>query len=500
MKRLITFVLLVACVAVSRAEDVIQVVPFETRAGVTTDDIECFSIEMRNSEKMLAFQFDILLPEGMTFDNTDGLDPFEFNEDRVSYTVDRRGNKTFDYLAEYSDPFDGGWITVTVFTLEAEGELIGYDGEILRVYYLTDENMKSGIYPVRIRNTVFVNADNKKSKPTESTSYITIGESPLRSEETVSLKELTSYVPSFTVEAINSQMAANSLITLLDLSAADSLGAVPVMGNKNGFVKLSETAAGKPIMSAAVNIITSNGESATCANLSLTDGDWAFCSPMNFSATKASFNRVFKGGLWSTVCLPFNVSAEQLAQIKARGAEVERLVSYNAATQVLRFEAVDEMFANTPYIVKSETDCMLFSDFSDVVVVASDVMSSVECEDLCMTGVFSTTILNSDASNCYYGFDSVDGDFVRINSNGKAYPFRAYVMLPSSIAAAKRICVEHGNGELTGVKSLNGGNNATFTEVYTVDGRLIRKVNAKGSLEDLAPGVYIVAGRKVLID
>ena len=164
---------LAAGMTAGKAEDVIQVVPFETTAGVTTDDMQSFSIEMRNSEKMLAFQFDILLPEGMSFDNTDGLDPFEFNEDRVSYTVDRRGNKTFDYLAEYSDPFDGGWITVMVFTLEAEGELTGLDGEIMRVYYLTDENMKSGVYPVRIRNTVMTNADNtKKFKPVESTSYI----------------------------------------------------------------------------------------------------------------------------------------------------------------------------------------------------------------------------------------------------------------------------------------------------------------------------------------
>ena len=165
-KILFILVFLIVGIATGGAENVIQVVPFETTAGVTTDDVQSFSIEMRNTEKMLAFQFDILLPEGISLDNTDGLDPFEFNEDRVSYTVDRRGNKTFDYLAEYSDPFDGGWITVMVFTLEAEGELDGLDGEIMRAYYLTDESMKPGVYPVRIRNTVITNADNtKKFKP-----------------------------------------------------------------------------------------------------------------------------------------------------------------------------------------------------------------------------------------------------------------------------------------------------------------------------------------------
>ena len=118
---MIVLLFLMVVHTIGKAENIIQVVPFETKAGITTDDMQSFSIEMRNSEKMLAFQFDILLPEGMSFDNTDGLDPFEFNEDRVSYTVDRRGNKTFDYLAEYSEPFDGGWITVMVFTLEEDG-------------------------------------------------------------------------------------------------------------------------------------------------------------------------------------------------------------------------------------------------------------------------------------------------------------------------------------------------------------------------------------------
>ena len=101
-----------------KAENVVQVVPFETQAGITTDDMAYFSLNMSNEVEMVAFQFDILLPEGMTFDTTDGLNPFEFNEERVPYTVDRKGNKTFKYDVQHSDPFDGGWVTVMVFTLE----------------------------------------------------------------------------------------------------------------------------------------------------------------------------------------------------------------------------------------------------------------------------------------------------------------------------------------------------------------------------------------------
>lgn len=500
MKRILMLFFLAAGMTAGKAEDVIQVVPFETTAGVTTDDIQNFSIEMRNSEKMLAFQFDILLPEGMSLDNTDGLDPFEFNEDRVSYTVDRRGNKTFDYLAEYSDPFDGGWITVMVFTLEAEGELTGLDGEIMRVYYLTDENMKHGVYPVRIRNTVMTNADNtKKFKPVESTSYITIGESPLKTEQTVSMSSLTGYVPSFTVEQMNAQMEGNTAMTSLDLSSADSLGAVPVMGNKNGLVRVSATAAASTLADAK-NVVVATADGDVCNSLSLADGGWNFNASEGFTAKTAAFNRVFKAGQWSTVCLPYGVSAEQLSVIKENGIEVERLASYDADANILKFEAVTEMVANTPYIIKCSNECAPFEALADVAVAASATLNDVHCGIATMSGVLSTTILNSDASTSYYGYNSADGSFVKIGSNGTAYPFRAFISIPSAGTEVKRIGVEHGDGDLTGIANVGKDANMDFVDVYTVDGRLLRRsVRRDGALSGFTAGVYIVGGNKVVI-
>ena len=78
MKHMIVLLFLMVVHTIGKAENIIQVVPFETKAGITTDDMQSFSIEMRNSEKMLAFQFDILLPEGMSLDNTEGVDYKKF--------------------------------------------------------------------------------------------------------------------------------------------------------------------------------------------------------------------------------------------------------------------------------------------------------------------------------------------------------------------------------------------------------------------------------------
>lgn len=499
-KLLFILVFIVVGTATGRAENVIQVVPFETTAGVTTDDVQSLSIEMRNSEKMLAFQFDILLPEGMSLDNTDGLDPFEFNEDRVSYTVDRRGNKTFDYLAEYSDPFDGGWITVMVFTLEAEGELTGLDGEIMRAYYLTDENMKQGVYPVRIRNTVITNADNtKKFKPVESTSYITIGESPLKSEEKVELKELTGYIPSFTIEAMNEEMSANKDITLLDISEADSIGAVPVVGG-NGLALLSASAAGTETLIGAANIVAMNDDGNTCSQLNLTDEDRSFCSPCSFKVSNVNFDRVFKAGQWSTVCLPFSISTDQLAEISKSGVEVERLASYDAASNMLKFETVSEMSANTPYIVRCKTDSSPFADLVNVQVSASDVMNDIESNNVTMAGVFSTTRLDSDASVSYYGYNSVDGTFVKVGSNGTVYPFRAFISIPTSSANARYISVSHTNDMETGITDVEKNLSEAGTDVYSIDGRLVGKELSGNNADNNMPkGVYVIGEKKVII-
>lgn len=78
MKRIIQTFILILFATAMYAEDVLQVVPFKAQPGTTSADACYFSIAMNNdAADIWAFQFDILLPEGMALDNTDGLEPFE---------------------------------------------------------------------------------------------------------------------------------------------------------------------------------------------------------------------------------------------------------------------------------------------------------------------------------------------------------------------------------------------------------------------------------------
>ena len=135
MKKLIIALVCMASAGFLHAEDAIQVVPFETKAGANVDDAKYFSIAMNNaSAEIWALQFDLLLPEGMKIDDESGYDPFELNEDRFPYTTGRGGAITWKHTVYY-DLLESGWYRIIVFTSEAE-RIIGNSGELLKIYYL----------------------------------------------------------------------------------------------------------------------------------------------------------------------------------------------------------------------------------------------------------------------------------------------------------------------------------------------------------------------------
>ena len=89
---------------------------------------------------------------------------------------------------------------------------------------------------------------------------------------------------------------------------------------------------------------------------------------------------------------------------------------------------------------------------------------------------------------------------MKIGSNGTAYPFRAFISIPSTGAEVKRIGVEHGNGELTGITEVDDINAMSVTDVYTVDGKLVRSAVSVGeATKGLASGVYVVGSKKIVV-
>ena len=492
MKKLIIALVCMASAGFLHAEDAIQVVPFETKAGANVDDAKYFSIAMNNaSAEIWALQFDLLLPEGMKIDNESGYDPFELIKERFPHTTGRGGAITWKHTVYY-DLLESGWYRIIVFTSEAE-RIIGNSGELLNIYYLTDENMQPGLHPIYIKGAVLTITGDSDIKPMESTSYCRIGESPLKSEGKVDLKDFTGHIPSWVVESMNTDLASN-MATEVHLENADALGAALETANKNTlyYVKAGSEAAqqldGK-------SVVETDGISSSCENLYLFDGEYPFSNSSAITGKKAHFDRTFIKEYWSTVCLPFDVSEEQVLQLKSEGVRIEQPTSYSGNS--LMFSEVDAMVANTPYIVKCNSEQTPFGELEITSIASTENVNDVVLDQIQFKGCYETAILNSDETTAYYVFNSATGEFVKVGRNGKVPPFRAYIELRSDSAPAG-IRVRHGNEE-TGIDSV-WNNDKKCSDIYNVCGHLVKKELGSSKTDiKLEKGIYIINNRKVII-
>ena len=492
MKKFIIALMCIASVGAMRAEDVLQVVPFETKAGATIDDALCFSVAMNNaSAEIWALQFDLLLPEGMTIDEVSGYDPFELNPDRLPHTTGRGGAITWKHEVIY-DRLSSGWYRIFLFTTQTE-RIIGDSGELFKVYYLTDEAMQPGLHPIYTKGTVLTITGDSDIQPMESTSYCVIGESPLKTAAEVELNDFTGYIPSWVVESMNVDLASNTAATVR-MEQTDALGAVIETANKNAlyYVKAGSECAGQL---EGKNVVVKDGTGYRCDDLHLHDGEYTFSNSQVMAGSKAGFDRTFIEEYWSTVCLPFAVSSEQVTALKKSGVEIEALTAFDG--NVLTFSEVSEMEANTPYIVKCNSEMSPFAELDITAIAATNGSNDVVVGQAQMTGCYETTILNSDENTAYYVFNAATGEFVKVGVNGKVMPFRSYIQLSEPAAAPTAIRVKHEVGEtdIDVVQNVEGE-----SSVYTVCGRLVRKnVSGPQAAHGLEKGIYIINNRKVIV-
>lgn len=95
--------------------------------------------------------------------------------------------------------------------------------------------------------------------------------------------------------------------------------------------------------------------------------DTATEAPAAMEGVNVVVNRTIKGGEWSTICLPFAMDANQIAEAFG-SAEIADFASwtsesddtYDVAGITLEFESVDAMEANHPYIIKVGSDIESF--------------------------------------------------------------------------------------------------------------------------------------------
>lgn len=228
----------------------------------------------------------------------------------------------------------------------------------------------------------------------------------------------------------------------------------------------------------------------TCANLKLTDGNYSFgYQGDDFTATSISYDRTFTPGQTSTVCLPFALTAEE---VQATGSYWE-LDSYDDENDEIVFKKVETTDANTPYIFEA-AKAQPFLELSGKAISAIS-LEPVTIDGISFIGVNERMNIKSDDNYTCFGYRHSDHAFVKIGTGNGANinPFRAYLKVPASKAAARiNVLFDGENGGETGIRVVKPEVKPTSQQpIYNMSGQRVKTPAKKG--------IYIIGGKKFVI-
>lgn len=213
-------------------------------------------------------------------------------------------------------------------------------------------------------------------------------------------------------------------------------------------------------------------------------------SPFAIAASKGSkvsYDRNFTKDQPCTICLPFALTAEELANV----GQAYSLSSVNASKAT--FTPVQEIKAYTPYLLIPSADGKLLVNIS-----ATKNITAVPTEEpkISVSGSYSFvgTLQAKESVKTQgtevYGFSADQGKFVRASNKASIDAFRAYIAVPTpalSTAASRSIDIDFGG--TTGINEIQNAQSSSAAATYDVAGKRVGK-NYKG--------VVICNGKKMI--
>ena len=203
------------------------------------------------------------------------------------------------------------------------------------------------------------------------------------------------------------------------------------------------------------------------------------------SAYDVKLARTLTANVWNTICLPFDVTAEQIADVLKSAGNVKEYDREDASKQTIYFKDATTMVAGKPYLIKP-TESAKELVFKGVKITEYSASSSLG-NDYGVCGTFVPYKLSTDGTDLFL---KTDGKFY-VPAEGKETMkgFRAFFIVPNNTAAA---ALNLSFGDATGINGV-AADAEKNVKVYNVNGQYVGT-----SLEALPKGLYIVGGKKVL--
>ena len=213
---------------------------------------------------------------------------------------------------------------------------------------------------------------------------------------------------------------------------------------------------------------------------------------------------IYRDGKWNTLVLPFDIDDLSVTDLGWSDLDLRTLSasSYDATTKTLKltFTKATKIEAGKPYIIRSETVHAGFIELSDPTfrnVTINTTDNSVQTDVVDFIGTYSAIELDASMTDVLYLGSNNTLRWPKGNTTLKSC--RAAFMLKGAAAgadaAATRVLIDFGDGEVTGIETLEripvltGEDSNVF---YTLGGRRMTG-------NQLPRGIYINKGKKVII-
>lgn len=211
-------------------------------------------------------------------------------------------------------------------------------------------------------------------------------------------------------------------------------------------------------------------------------------APAAAASANIRVNRTIIGGEWNTICLPFDMTAEQVTGAFGNDVELADFTGYdvtkdgdNVTDITVNFEAVTAIAKNHPYIIKVTNTVLSFTADGVAVEVGTPTVSPKDGKSFIGTYVAETTIPNNNlflsGNNFWYSAGTT-----------KMKAFRAYFNFEDVLAEvinSSRIMMSF--NEATGIKDVKV---ISSGKTYNLSGQQVEKPSK---------GLYIQDGKKVII-
>lgn len=219
-------------------------------------------------------------------------------------------------------------------------------------------------------------------------------------------------------------------------------------------------------------------------------------SKVKETTTNVRMSRLFFAG-YNTICLPFNVSADEVKNLVGEGVMIEKFAKVDGKNLMFVDVTDKGIEAGMPYLIYSPTKKSVIFSTTDKILAQEPI--PVTINGVTMSGCYApTTEENLYGIPAQQDEDILQAILVRTAGDKTFYPTRCGFVTPVNMDAPVIMHVTSTDADATAINKLQAKN--AKVDVYNMNGTLVKKnIGMKDAMNTLSHGIYVVNGIKFMV-